>query len=362
MAFGDHLLKDKNEEMKKEESKNKKIDNYIEEKKEIEESKISNQFQVGEIVADFIAALYRPKPRKGGFLAQFFGENGPYADTIVGLHLTRFQDVYVKVSVWVLKDKNGAVQLRNSDQPPVTEFIAKIERPSPSKEGQTALFFGKDGEDADAINVLSRSEFLDSLVYIRVQLADELCNIDDIETVSPTDLADKVNIMTKEEKKEFERKQKFYKDCNFILKNQGFFRNGKVMEKLLTSEEMISYVKDKPCCCKSIGKACSTNDNNIIPYPFGHNNFSYIPLCKTHYEKINKGEELGIPGIENDLASYAEFYCNELTVSKLKKELKLNKDEEIPPSRLRMWAVKNDLYSLLPNKYLHHSEISEFDR
>lgn len=342
--------------------KNKKIDNYIEEKKEIKETKISAQYKVGEVVADFIAALYRPKPRKGGFLAQFFGENGPYADTIVGLHLTRFQDIPVKVSVWVLKDKNGAVQLRNSDVPPVTEFIAKIERPSPSRDGQTALFFGKDGEDADAINILSRSEFLDSLVYVRIQLAEEMSNIDDIMTSNPEDLLEKVHIMTKEEKKEFEKKQKFYKDCNLILRNQSFFRNNMVMEKLFKPEDMAAYVARKPCCCKIAGSICSTGDKEIIAYNYGMNNYSLIPICKTHLEKIKNNEELGIPGIDNDFVTMSEFYNNQLTTIALKKTLKLNKDEEIPPSRLKEWVIKNNLFKLLPNRYLQQTETQNFDR
>lgn len=58
--------------------------------------------------------------------------------------------------------------------------------------------------------MLSRSEFFDSLVYIRIQLAQEMSNIDDIKTDNPEDLTEKVHIMTKEEKKEFEKKQKFY--------------------------------------------------------------------------------------------------------------------------------------------------------
>lgn len=360
MSFGINAL---NKDQKENDFlKDKKIDNYIEEKKQIKEERISSQFEKGVVIADFVAALYRPKPRRGGFLAQFFGENGPYADTIVGLHFTRFQDVYVKVSVWVLKDKNGAVLLRNNSQPPVTEFMAKIERPSPSKEGQTALFFGKDGEDADAINVLSRSEFLDALVYVQIQLAEEDLNVDDIETIAPQDLEDKVHIMTKEEKKEFDKKQKFYKDCNLILRNQGFFRNSQVMKKLFTVEEMRDFVKTKPCCCRTMKNACNTGDHQIMTYQLGLNDYSYIPLCKTHYDKLNNGEEIGIKGVENEFSSFSDHYNNLLTTEKLKVILKLNEDEEIPPSRLREWCIKNDLYSLLPNKYLHHSEIREYDR
>lgn len=358
MAFDQNTILNKNQQ----DFTDRKIDNYIEEKKEVESSKISAQYEVGEVIADFIALLYRPKPRKGGFLAQFFGENGPYADTIVGLHLTRFQEIHVKVSVWVLKDKNGAVQLRDNDVPPVTEFIAKIERPSPSREGQTALFFGRDGEDADAINILSRSEFLDSLVYVRIQLAQEMSNIDDIQTKNPEDLTEKVHIMTKEEKKEFEKKQKFYKDCNLILKNQAFFRNNAVMKKLFDPTDMARFVSQKQCCCKIMGGTCNTGDHEVVAYNYGISDYAFVPLCRTHFNKVKNDEELGVPGIENDFITMSEFYNNQLTVQKLKEILRLNKEEEIPPSRLREWAIKNDLFKLLPNRYLQQSEISGFDR
>ena len=349
MSFNVNSVNGKNKD-------HKMVDNYIEEQKEIKKSKISSQYKTGEVVADFVAQLYRPKPRRGGFIAQFFGENGPYADTIVGLHLTRFQDVFVKVSVWILKDKNGAVQLRGSDQPPITEFIAKIERPSPSREGQTALFFGKDGEDADAINILSRSEFLDSLVYIRIQLAEEMSNIDDIMTESPEDITEKVHIMTAEERKEFEKKQKHYKECNIILKHQSFFRNREVMSKLIKTEEMADFVRTKKCCCAGINQECATGDHDIQPYHLDFNNYSFVPVCKTHLEKLKNNEDLGLPGIQNDLTTWADLYNNILTVKKLKEKLRLNEDEEIPPSRLRNWAMENDIYKLLPNKYLQMSE------
>lgn len=359
MSFNLDVLNRKEIE-KTEDEKRKTIDKYMEKKEEIKLEKVSN-FEVGVEIADFVAELYRPKPRKGGIVAQFFCPNGPYADAIVGLHLTRFQDVYVKVSVWVIKDKNGAVLIRESTQPSITEFIAKIERPSPSRDGQTALFFGRDGEDADAINILSRSEFIDSFVFVRVQIAEENSIVEGIKTETPEDLLNKTHLMTREEEKEFEKKQKFYKDCNQTLKAQGFFRNEKVMSKLLTPNEMLDYISKKPCCCKAIGKKCETGDKKIIPYEHGgFNSFSYIPLCKTHFDLYQKDENMG--NIGQDFSSWADFYCNTITIEKLKSVLRLNPKEEIPPARLREWATKNDLYSILPNKYLQQSEISGFDR
>lgn len=362
MEFNQDMLNKKNSN-EKEKEKDLLINNYLKEKQQQEEQKISNHFAVGQKLAEFVAYLYKPKPRKGGFVAQFFGENGPHADTIVGLHLTRFQDIYVKVSVWVLKDKNGAVQIRNSSQPAVTEFIAKLERPSPSKDGQTALFFGKDGEDADAINVLNRSEFLDSFVFVKVQFAAEMSTIDDIETEVPKGIMEKTHLMTKEEKVEFEKKQKFYKDCSFILRNSGFFRNKEVMKNLIEVNDMLKYIVSKPCCCKGIGKECETGDKSIIPYPYGGTSeYSYIPLCKTHHNMIENNMEIGIQGLTNDFNSWSDHYRNQISESKLKQVLKLNPDEEIPPARLKIWAIKNNLYNLLPNKYLQSADIEELDR
>ena len=50
--------------------------------------------------------------------------------------------------------------------PIIARFNSVIQRPKPSDAGMTAQFFAGNGENADEVNKLGESSYLDALVYV----------------------------------------------------------------------------------------------------------------------------------------------------------------------------------------------------
>lgn len=61
----------------------------------------------GEPMDGFRGAVRRPKPLQTGMVAQIYGENGPDADVIVALSLSKFADQRFKFRVRVIQDADG---------------------------------------------------------------------------------------------------------------------------------------------------------------------------------------------------------------------------------------------------------------
>ena len=84
--------------------KKEKNDQKIPSKK-IENASVNplDDYKIGDTLGAFSAYNRRPKASSLGLTACFFGENGVDADIITALHLTHYQDLPVKISVWLIK-------------------------------------------------------------------------------------------------------------------------------------------------------------------------------------------------------------------------------------------------------------------
>jgi len=307
--------------------------------------------EVGDIIGSFGGIINRSKTKREGLTAQIFGENGRDADVITALHLTQFQGLPVKVSIWGVKTSNGALMKEHGKPPKITEFIAKIERPSPKREGQMAQFFGENGDNADAINILNQTQYQDALVYVEIQLADPDSNIQDISTIDPTeDLKKEGERMTTAEIKEMRKKQKMYSEAESILRKDGFYRNERVMAQLGSDEDYRQWVLTQRCC-HPMGAEMKCEHKEIVAFETSaKGKYMYIPFCSTHVVEWEQGSA-DVASPREYMRSRKNAFNSIWTYETLKQALKVGEGQEIPPRRLADWAMAKGLYTLLPIHY-----------
>lgn len=311
-------------------------------------------YQIGDALGAFSAYNRRPKATSMGLTAAFFGENGVDADVISALHLTHYQDLPAKVTVWMIKDKNGKVIKRNGRQPKITEFIASIKRPKPSGNGQTALFFGANGINADSINILNQTEYLDAFVFIDIQLADENILARDIVTIEPLkEIEKEAEKLTPAEIKQISKLQKVAKDADKILVMSGFYTNESILRVIGNEEDYRKWVEAQSCCHPG-SRPCDHSEVNAYYFNDGRSKYyQFIPLCKEHSEEWDTGS---VPGVTDLLTFFQSRRKSLLAVwakETLRQKLNIPADYEIPPSTLYHWVCENNLNKYLNPTYLN---------
>lgn len=319
-------------------SSKEKIRNIVKPEKQIDQLE---NYDIGDVIGSFVGNVRRCTAKKEGLVAQIFGENGDDADMITAMHLTKFQDIFVKVSVWGLKDKHGALlSNKDSDMPKVTEFIARIQRPSPSLFGQTALFFGQNGENADAINILNETKYLDALVHVDIQLAKESSTVNDINTKEPTELLKQgIERLTPEEVARYKKQQEIYRKANDILLKSGFYKRDSLLSALGKDHEYEEWIVEQPCCMPDGDKPCT---NQSIAYKMNPGKFKAVPLCEDHANMFDQGITT-LPNPNQFIQIKRNFYNKEWAYMTLKNILNVGDDEEIPPEGLWGWAINHGI-------------------
>ena len=306
----------------------------------------------GDSLGAFVGYLRRSKSSASGLVAQFFGENGPDADVISAMHLTRFLDLHVKVTVWMMKDRTGRVMKKDGQYQKLTEFIAAIRRPQPNNAGQVAQFFGENGPNSDAINVLNQSNYLDALVYVEMQKAVHGMTVGDITTQEPTDaMENNRGRMTPTEAQDFKRLQKVASEALKTLKMSGFFRQESVLAALGREDDYQKWVATQYCCHPG-SEPCDQQPVSGWSVP-GLKRYPLIPLCQNHQELWNAGEAV-LPDGGAPLA-FAQTQ-NIMSVQRwalyaLGKALNTPEHAIPTPGAIHAWAVQKNLKSFLPNSF-----------
>lgn len=338
--------------------KKEKNDQKIPSKK-IENASINplDDYKIGDTLGAFSAYNRRPKASSLGLTACFFGENGVDADIITALHLTHYQDLPVKISVWLIKDSNGKIIKGENGYPKITEFIGSIRRPKPTNYGQTALFFGANGINADAINLLNKTEYVDAFVFIDIQLADAKVLAKDIVTIDPLKEMDKESEkLTPVEIKKLARQQKRAQDADKILIMSSFYTKDEVLRAIGRDEDYKEWISKQPCCHPG-SSPCS--HLNVFPYYFndGRNkNYLFVPVCEEHAKEWDTGS---IDGATNLIVFFQTKRRHLLQVwakERLKEKMGIPFDYEIPPSKMYEWVCENNL-----NRYLNASYMNFMD-
>lgn len=311
-------------------------------------NKLYDEHKIGESLGVFIGNVRRAKYSNYGLTTQIFGENGENADYITALHLTKFLNVFVKISIWGIKTSEGAsMKNSNGKYPKITSFIAKIKRPKPSDSGQTALFFSENGENADNANILNESKYVDALVSVQIQLADDNMTIHDIETdVSLEDLEYASKQLTGKEKIKNEKEKKNNLEAEDLLLKTGFFLIENVYKTIGNESNYKSWILEQNCCFNN--DQC--NHSEITPYQvLKGKSYQYLPVCKKHMEIIAKpqeGKELYLQMLE-----LLKAYKTNWVITKIKTDLNINLKDPIPANKMKNYLIDKGLVRYLPTEY-----------
>jgi len=314
------------------------------------------QIPTGEALGSFLGYLRRAKSSKHGLTAQFFGENGQDADFITTLHLTRFLDATVKVTVWIIKDKNGKLIYRDGqDNPPITSFIGKIQRPLSSNSGQTAQLFGENGPNADSVNILNESKYLDALVLIELQKAEPGMIASEIDTQAPSEEIEQgKKRLTGEEQQQLKKQQKKAQDALQALRQHRFFNQDAVLRLLGSEKEYITWLSSQSCCHPG-ESPCEKGPVQAFELVGQRRIYSFVPLCVDHTEQWNRGEypeTLGEPS--SFLKSRQVFFTQQWAQEKLRQELHVPAGYNPTPASIYSWAVSKKLTTLLPHSFMSY--------
>lgn len=320
------------------------------------------QYDVGDVIGSFLGFLRRAKATKHGLTAQIFGENGNDADFITALHLTRYLDAPVKVSVWMVKDKNGKLSDdKGQKHPLITQFIGRIRRPVASDMGQTAQFFGENGPNSDAVNKLNESRYLDALVLVELQKAMPGLAAADIQTNEPSDELERgKERLTSEEESRLKKHQKRADQALTALRQHGFFANETVLRKLGTQEDYKEWLTSQTCCHPQPG-AGVCGQGPVLPMDVVNPRmraYNQVPLCTEHREQwlSEAPPEIGVQGGQAFLASQTRIHVQRWAQEALRKKLNVPAGFLPSPSLIFGWAAENEVRGMLPSGFSHFME------
>lgn len=312
-----------------------------------------------ENIGSFAGYVRRPTPKgHSGYVANFFGDNGKDADTITVLSLTRFQNMEVYIRVYWIKNAVGEDMrsknlLDNQDDryPLITEFTAYNNRPIPHRDGMLAQLFAHNGEDADAVNLLGHSKYVDSLVYVDMfseHIPSDNLNIYDSDAQQDI-VANHAWKLAEAEKREYERMAKKYLKANVILHESKFLHEHALHEKINEVYPYIDFLKTQKCAVcggqSAAGVRLRKNDD-----------LSFVPVCEEHRKPL-------LEAVRND--DYSTLPCNvfhlEMREIRLKERwawqffietCSLTGHEEPDSVKIMDWVNSKGIKGLLPTKFI----------
>ncbi len=311
-------------------------------------------------IGAFSAYNRRPQPHLSGLVANFYGENGPDSDSITALSLTKFQEIDAYIVVYLIKDSMGRLMKEPQSQqyPKICAFMGKIQRPKPQKDGMLAQFFASNGEDADQVNALGLSKYLDAFIYIEILKPEAykiltasnpsepqvelLLNSDDLEQAATH--------LTAAERKALAKKQKVFQEANKILLMSNFFKQHAVWHSLGEPTAFQDWLKNTPCCYPDEAP-CPHHPS--LPFDFAPSqtpHYSYIPLCAQHAQNFSFHT---IPGGVAFVRLRHQMFIQMWAFETLKKLLNTPSDQEPDPQKIANWALDKKLNHYLPPTYLN---------
>lgn len=307
----------------------------------------------GDPLGSFVGYLRRPKSSAAGLTAQFFGENGNDADVIAALHLTRFLDQPAKVTVWMIKDRNGQSMKKNGEWPKLAEFVGLIRRPLPSQNGQVAQFFGENGPNADAVSTLNQTSCLDSLVFVEMHQAQVGMTVGDLPTTIPQgDLEENSSRMTSSEAAAYKVLSKRSEEAITLLRQHGFFRQESVLAALGRNEVFLQWLSSQPCCFPG-AQPCDRSP--IIAWqPAGARRWQGLPVCSHHAEQLEAGTATLPDGsqVSGWITSQSVSMTQRWAQHALAQALKVPAGRLPTPGAIFAWATERGLQGSVPAAFL----------
>lgn len=298
----------------------------------------------------FTGYIRRPTPANTGMTAQIFGENGNDADTILALSLTKYQEAEVFVNIYLIKDSAGQIMKKDGAYPLISSFLGYVKRSMPKKEGMIAQFFAPNGIYADEVSKLSRSDYLDCLVFVDVRgnLAINNQNVIQQQNIQEID-TNYINKMTKNEKQEFDKREKAFKKMNDLLQFSEFLQRKDVLTNLGSEESFQAWLEGQKVCshyeenepCKNVAVVM---ESDFLPRPF-----NYLPVCEHHFDNLQNYDHF------DENRKYYEMkhhlLLKQWALQILSEKFSHNGKGEPDPKKVIEWAAGKNLSRYLPVKY-----------
>lgn len=298
----------------------------------------------------------RPLPDKSGLTAQFYGENGDDADMISALSLTKFLEADVYVKIHLIKDSFGKImRAEDGRYPLIAQFSGKIQRPKPQRDGMIANFFAANGDDADQINELGLSKYLDAFVYVEI-LKPEAApqpNAPTEAVLLPSPQADLDALalhLTPAERKALAKRSKAFQEANRLLKMSGFLNQPAVWSCLGSELEFQTWLDDMPCCAPG-DQPCAHKAKAFKIPAESHQRYSMISFCPEHAAQAESG---ALPGGIAFMRLRRQVLIQEWAWEALRSVVGTPQGIEEPdPQKVMSWALEHKLSQYVPPNYLN---------
>lgn len=299
----------------------------------------------------------RPLPDRTGLTAQVYGENGDDADMISALSLTKFLDADVFVKVHLIKDSHGQIMKNQGSFPMISSFNAKIQRPKGLRDGMVANLFAPNGPDADQVNELGLSKFLDSFVFVEILKPEAAPQTAGAPAPDPANLPELASEMdelaqhlTPFERKALQKKSKAFGEANRLLKMSGFLRQPSVWPRLGGELDYQAWVDAIPCCAPGDAPCAERAHAFKIPAE-SHAKYMIIPFCEEHAARAADGS---LPGGIAFLRMRRDVLIQEWAWERLKAVVGSPPGLDEPdPQKIFSWAHENSLTQHIPANYLN---------
>jgi hypothetical protein len=300
---------------------------------------------------DFLGAfnghVRRPQPTAKGVMAQFYGENGADADTILSLSMTKFQGQHVRVSVYWIKDAVGAPQRATQGYPKLVEFESFIHRSIPRAAGMVATLFAPNGPASDSAHELGFTKYLDSWVQVRLYKF-----IEEEQTPAtssaPAFLSQSIALPSHHAAPTTGK----YSDAAKVLQLSGFFRNPMVWAALGGEEAYKSWLSDRACCA-AVNPSCVSPGQATAIKGSAYDQFHFVALCSEHAPLMeNRIDSIGGRHL---LDQRRGMQMNEWSLQALCQRLSTVSLSSSHPRLVVEWAASNGVDALLPRQYVNHA-------
>jgi hypothetical protein len=301
---------------------------------------------IGEEQDDFLGAfngyVRRPQPSAKGVLAQFYGENGTDADTILTLSMTQFQNQHIRASVYWVKDAVGAVKKQKDGFPLIAHFEGFIKRSTPKSTGMLATLFAPNGHASDAAHELGFSKYLDSFVHVQLhQFIEQLPQ-------APEFLKQSIALPYQTT---HGRAVGEFKEASKILLVSGFFREALLWAALGGEQAYKQWLVDRPCCAPTQQPCQNVGQPTAIPN-CSFDQYIWIPLCKDHAKELSKNPYA--LGGKHLLEQKRNILLTEWACEAICQAIGTPSLAQTNPRMLVEWAIKSGVDALLPRRYLNY--------
>ena len=298
----------------------------------------------------FTGYIRRPTPTNAGMTAQIFGENGNDADTILALSLSKYQNAEVFVNIYLIKVASGQIMKKDGVYPLISSFLGFVRRSMPKNEGMIAQFFSPNGSYADEVSKLSKSDYLDCLVFVDVrgnlavnkQQELQIENIKDIDT-------NYISTMTKLEKKEVEKREKTYKKMNEHLQFSEFLQRKDVLIALGNEEDFQKFLSGQHICSHFEEDEPCKNKAVVMETDFLQRPFNYLPVCESHFDELQDYDHFDLNRKYYEMKHH--LLLKQWALNVLSNKFSIDSKSEPDPKRVIEWAASKNLSKYLPLKY-----------